>query len=337
MAGSSVTFAQRHRDSKSSTKATSSKKTQRTVTQKLPFRAGAGKGARHRPYSDSRKKSGKFSAASSTRQRWRVPGGGSPGRLCPALAGSAGQLPGHRHCRGRGGQCTPAMTSAHPSVHQLPDQKHPSGPPASRRCLADEGSHRAGHQRDFPRVLQPVVPGPKKTGDLRNVIDLSSLKCHMVFLHFKRETQGSVRSAIRSQEWTISIDIRDAYLNVLMHQAVRRYLRFVVNKQVYQFTGLPFGLVTSPREFTKLLQPVVALLRQQGVKLHVYLDDWLIRADTPEQAKLHAQMSISVLQFLGWIINYEKSDLVPSQDPSPPRRRKWLSSRMRPVWAGEPS
>ena len=54
------------------------------------------------------------------------------------------------------------MTSAHPSVHQLPDQKQPSGPPASHRYLAAEGSHRAGHQRDFPRVLQPVVPGPKE-------------------------------------------------------------------------------------------------------------------------------------------------------------------------------
>ena len=52
----------------------------------------------------------------------------------------------------------------------------------------------------------------------------------------------------------------------------------------------------------------------EGVKLHVYLDDWLIRADTPEQAQLHAQTTIRVLQFLGWIINFEKSDLTPSQD-----------------------
>ena len=99
-----------------------------------------------------------------------------------------------------------------------------------------------------------------------------------------------------------------------MHQAVRKYLHFVVNKKVYQFTCLPFGLATSPREFTKLLRAVVLLLRQQGVKLHVYLDDWLIRADTPEQAQLHAQTTIRVLQFLGWIINYEKSDLTPSRD-----------------------
>ena len=155
---------------------------------------------------------------------------------------------------------------------------------------------------------------PKKTGDLRPVIDLSTLNHHMVVPYFKMETQGSVRSAIRSQEWAVSIDIRDAYLHVPMHQAVRKYLRFVVNKKVYQLTCLPFGLATSPREFTKLLRPVVSLLRQQGVKLHVYLDDWLIRADTPEEAQLHAQTTIKVLQFLGWIINFEKSDLTPSQD-----------------------
>ena len=34
------------------------------------------------------------------------------------------------------------------------------------------------------------------------------------------------------------------------------------------------------------------------MKLHVYLDDWLIRADTPEQAQLQAQTTFRVLQFL---------------------------------------
>ena len=136
----------------------------------------------------------------------------------------------------------------------------------------------------------------------------------LVVPHLKMETQGSVKAAIRSQEWTISIDIRVAYLDVPMHRALRMYLHFVANKRKYQFTCLPFGLATSPRDFTKLLRPVVALLRKRGVKLHVYLDDWLNRADTPEQAQLHAQMTITLLQHLGWIVNYEKSDLKPSQD-----------------------
>ena len=177
MTGSSVTFLQKQREPKTSKKVTSSKKTaprpsvfdrlgsptstpQRTVTQEPPFRAGAGR-ARPRPFQGS-KKSGKASSATSTRQRWRVPGGGSPGRLCPALAESAGQLPGHRHRRGRGGHCIPATNSAHPSKHQFPDQEQPTGSSASRRCLADEGSHRASHQREFPGILQSVVSGTQE-------------------------------------------------------------------------------------------------------------------------------------------------------------------------------
>ena len=79
-------------------------------------------------------------------------------------------------------------------------------------------------------------------------------------------------------------------------------------------TCLPFGLATSSREFTKLLRPIVAWLRQQGVKLHVYLDNWLIRTESPEQAQMHSEKTISILQRLGWVINFEKSDLTPSQD-----------------------
>ena len=202
------------------------------------------------------------------------------------------------------------MTSAHPSVHQLPDQKQPAGPPASRRCLAAQGSHTAGHQRDIPRVLQPIVPGPKE--------ERRSVTCDRS-LHSQPPHGSSTHTRVRPFSHQKSgMDRIDRHtrclLHVPMHQAVRKYLCFVVNKKVYQFTCRPFGLATSPREFTKLLRPVVALLRQQGVKLHIYLDDWLIRADTPEQTKLLAQTTISVLQFLGWIINYEKSDLTPSQD-----------------------
>ena len=102
---------------------------QRTVTQESPFRAGTGR-ARPQPFQGS-KKSDKASSSTSTKQRWRVPGGGSPGRLCPALVESAGQLPGHRW--GRGGHCFPATASAHPSKHQFPDQEQLSGPSASSR------------------------------------------------------------------------------------------------------------------------------------------------------------------------------------------------------------
>ena len=179
MAGSSVMFVQKPKETKTTTKVTSSSRrnqsrtfvfdrlgspaattVQRTVTQEQPFRAGTNRGAHHRPYPEQRKKARKAPSASSAGQRWRGPGGESLGGLCPTVEESAGHLSGHQHCRG--GHHFPSKTSAHPSVHQLPDQKQPSRPAAGRGRLAVERGHRAGHQRDIPRILQPTVSGSVK-------------------------------------------------------------------------------------------------------------------------------------------------------------------------------
>ena len=58
---------------------------------------------------------------------------------------------------------------------------------------------------------------------------------------------------------------------------------------------------------------VVQLLWLQGIKLHVYVDDLLIRASSPLLARTHADLVLQVLQYLGWVINFSKFDLVPSQ------------------------
>ena len=155
---------------------------------------------------------------------------------------------------------------------------------------------------------------PKRTGEDRPVIDLSPLNRQLDVPSFKMETQASVREAIRPGEWVTTIDIKDAYLHVPMATTTQRYLRFRVGSQVYQFRSLPFGLSTSPREFTKLLQPIVQLLRAHGVVLHAYLDDWLIRANSPQQARRDAYLVANVLQSLGWIVNQPKSCFNPSQD-----------------------
>ena len=112
---------------------------------------------------------------------------------------SAGLLSGHRHSRGRGGHSF-STTSAHPPVHQFPRQEQPPGSPAGSRCPAVQGGHRERVSNEtslgFDSRLFLV---PKKTGDLRPVIDLATLNWHMVVPHFKMETQGSVKAAIRSQ------------------------------------------------------------------------------------------------------------------------------------------
>ena len=49
----------------------------------------------------------------------------------------------------------------------------------------------------------------------------------------------------------------------------------------------------------------------RGIKLHQYLDDWLIRALPQEEAQVNTQVDLA--QSLGWTINQEKSELKPTR------------------------
>jgi hypothetical protein len=53
----------------------------------------------------------------------------------------------------------------------------------------------------------------------------------------------------------------------------KKYLRFAVGSKAYQWTSLPFGPTLAPRVLTKIVAVVAAFLRQQNLRLAVYLDN----------------------------------------------------------------
>ena len=101
---------------------------------------------------------------------------------------------------------------------------------------------------------------PKKNGKLRPIIGLSLLNQYINKQHFKMETVKSVRQSIMVNDWAVSIDLTDAYFDVPIHPRSRKYLRFIYEHQVFQFTALPFGMSFSPWIFTKLMNVIVAHL-----------------------------------------------------------------------------
>ena len=54
----------------------------------------------------------------------------------------------------------------------------------------------------------------------------------------------------------------------------RKYLKFHVQGQTYQFKALPFGLSTAPLEFTVVAKEVKLMAIHKGIRIHQYLDDW---------------------------------------------------------------
>ena len=89
--------------------------------------------------------------------------------------------------------------------------------------------------------------------------------------------------------------------------------RFCHRSQVFQFTSLPFGLATAPQVFTMIVKEVKLVALSRGLRLHQYLDDWLIRSQSQEEAQVNTRAVVDLTQSLGWIINQEKSELKPTQ------------------------
>ena len=58
---------------------------------------------------------------------------------------------------------------------------------------------------------------------------------------------------------------------------------------------------------------VKLMVLQKGIRIHQYLDDWLVRASTLHTCLQHTQTLVTLCQELGWLVNKEKSELAPKQ------------------------
>ncbi len=83
--------------------------------------------------------------------------------------------------------------------------------------------------------------------------------------------------------------------------------------RAYKYKVLPFGLSLSPRVFTKVAEAALVPLREQGVRILNYLDNWLILAESQDHLCEHRDLVLSHLSQLGLRVNWEKSKLSPMQ------------------------
>ena len=173
--------------------------------------------------------------------------------------------------------------------------------------------YRKGVSSIISGLLQPVVLVPKPNKKWRPILDLSQLNLYLAPTMFKMETPETIRLSLQQGEWVTSLDFSDAYFHIPISHRSRKYLRFHFKGQTFQFTALPFGLSTAPLEFTKVVKEVQLMAQARGIRIHQYLDNWLLRAPCQETCLRHTQTLLDLCHSLGWVVNMNKSELVPQQ------------------------
>ena len=155
-----------------------------------------------------------------------------------------------------------------------------------------------------------IIFFPKKTGDMRPVINLKPMNEFVQAIHFKMENiQMALDFTVRG-DYLVTIDLKDAYFSIPIFVPHRKYLRFLWRNTRYEFTCLPFGYSVAPRVFTKVLKPVIAHLRLNGLKIVIFLDEILLVATSVPECLHQLGLLRSLLEELGFVVNEHKSQLV---------------------------
>lgn len=170
---------------------------------------------------------------------------------------------------------------------------------------------RTNHSQVDSHLFFFVVHQPGKD---RPILDCSPLNRHLECPHFKMEDMKTAIGLIKQGDWLTKVDIKDAYLHVPLHESAARHMGIsMTDGTVWKFKAMPFGLNTAPLVFTRIMRTALKSLREKGICLVAYLDDILIVSKSKEEAIRHTNETTRWLERLGFIINYKKSMVHPTQ------------------------
>jgi hypothetical protein len=196
--------------------------------------------------------------------------------------------------------------------------------------------------RDFESMVFVVT---KKDGKFRLCTDYRPLNEFQRKVPFKMDTLQTVAESIQPNDFGMLVDLTDCYLTLVgLHPSQRKYCRFhhPANSRRLQWRTISFGMSEAPRICTKLLRPLMGLLKQLGIRCVLYIDDLLILHQDRTKLARGMAIAMNLLQSqVGLNLKTSKCCFRPSQQflclgfmwgtttmtASVPRARLWETQR----------
>lgn len=163
------------------------------------------------------------------------------------------------------------------------------------------------------QYISKIFLVPKPDGSHRLILNLKSLNKFIWNAHFKLEDYRTVTKMLHKNYFMATLDLKDAYHMIPIFKSHKKYLRFSFNNKLYQYNCMPFGLNCAPLIFTKLMKPVLSFLRNKGFLSVLYLDDFLLLGSSFSDCVTNVNVTVQLVEKLGFIVNFKKSHLQPSQ------------------------
>lgn len=168
---------------------------------------------------------------------------------------------------------------------------------------------------DQDEHLQPIFCIQQK-GRWRQIWNMRWSNQHMRPLTFKMTGVAAWKALIKKNDWMCSVDLKDAYLNILMAEGEAKYQRYVFRGQVWEIITLPFGNAQAPWAFTRFIAPLLSKWRAKfQIRCLAWLDDLIFAAQSPAHLNRAMQSILDDLSWAGLKVNTKpgKSTLVPTQ------------------------
>ena len=160
-------------------------------------------------------------------------------------------------------------------------------------------------EHEFISSIFPVAK--KNKADVRIILILKSLNTSDSYQHFKMERLNSALALIEKDCYMASIDLKDAYYSLSVHEPFRKYLRFYWKSRFYQFTCLAQRLSCAPLMFTEIMKPIYAFVRSRGFLSTYYLDDSLLFGRTLATCLTNVKFTTETLENAGFIISINQN------------------------------
>lgn len=141
-------------------------------------------------------------------------------------------------------------------------------------------------QRDIIEVktgptqwVSPLVVVGKANGEPRLCLDLRRVNEAVLRERYPMPVVDDYLARMGKQMIRSKLDIREAFLQIELDPVSRDVTTFITSKGLFRFKRMPFGLVTAPETFQRVMDEI--LTGCEGV--YWYLDDVMVEGTTVEE------------------------------------------------------